>query len=948
MKSALLAAGASLLALAAIPAQAQDAEARAEAAAPDLSAPALEFTEWTLDNGLRVIAMPDDTTGMVYTSMWYDVGSKNDPEGRSGFAHLFEHILSRKTENMPYNLIYSLTADVGGTRNASTGDDRTNYYELVPAEYLEQMLWTHKERMALPVVDEQVFESERGVVKEEFRTRVASQPYGPLIRLVMSENGYDNSPMRRSTIGSIEQLDAAKLGDALAFHEAYYGPDTATLIVAGNFKTDDLRALVDTYFSDIPRRANPLPTKVEQEKQDRTAPRLVEATNPNVPMPVVGSLWEVPSANHPDYAALNLLDSILGSGQSNRLQDALVRSGKAVDKFQRFDASEDGGNFATLAFVSPAADLAEVEAIIAAEIARVRTDGVTQAELTEAKNEIFASRLSSRQTASGRASELGEAMMQSGGDPYAADKKLAAMTNVTVADVQRVARTWLDPNKRVDIRYTSGPADPAQYKNPAPMPELVTPPPASKPPLAVLAEGEREAIPGPGTAPEVAAPEIAVTRLANGADVVAARTGNLPMALITAVLPGGTIIDKRETAGLSAMAASLAEQGTSRMDAATLAAAFESLGANFSVSPGDEGAFITVYAPTATIEQAGALMVEVLRDAAYPADQVEIQKARTLQNITSLRSNPGALAGIVSPPILYGDAPYGNGGSEASIAAITPDALRAYREKWWRPDTMKLIVSGGLDTDESIALVNRLFGGWQASGPAPELPSERAGPARAPRTVVVDLPEAGQAAVTVAVRAPSRSSADYFPLSIGNAILGGGSSGRLFEEIRTKRSLSYGAYSGQPGRVDEAFLTASSQTDNQTADEVAAILLAELDRLGTDDLPQTLVDTRRQFLLGSNERQMETAAGFNTVVAGLLQNGLPPQDAARYAEQLGAVTPEQVKSVAQKYVTADRATLIIVGDSKFFLDDLRKIRPDVTVVNAADLDLADPLGELTE
>ena len=239
-----LAGAAGVAVIAAQPLAAQDT-------APTVAAPPIEFTQWQLANGLTVIALPDPTTGNVTTSVWYDVGSKNDPEGRSGFAHLFEHILSRKTENMPYNMINRLTEDVGGQRNASTGEDRTNYYETVPAEYLETMLWTHAERMARPVVDTEVFERERSIVKEELRQRVMAPPYGIMQRFVLSENAYDVLPQRRSGIGSIEQLDSATLDDARAFHQAYYGPDTATLIVAGNFDLARLRTLVDQYFGGI-------------------------------------------------------------------------------------------------------------------------------------------------------------------------------------------------------------------------------------------------------------------------------------------------------------------------------------------------------------------------------------------------------------------------------------------------------------------------------------------------------------------------------------------------------------------------------------------------------------------------------------------------------------------------------------------------------------------------
>jgi len=343
-------AGAALAALAAPALAQQEPAARMP---PALTAPAIEYEMWTLENGLRVIAIPDETTSTVTTSLWYDIGSKLDPEGRSGFAHLFEHILSRKTENMPYNMIYSLTADIGGTRNASNWIDRTNYYEQVPAAYLETMLWTHRERMAKVVVDEEVFETERGVVKEELRQRVLAPPYGRLQRFVLPENAYDVMPHRRPGIGSIEDLDSATLDDARAFYEAYYGPDTATLIVAGNFELAGLKALVDEYFADIPPRANPVPLAIEAREPERTSPRTVAATAPNVPLPVYGGVWKGVPVTHPDAAALEVLEAILVSGDNSRLDKALVNTGEAVQVVATVQSFREAGALGAYAIARP-------------------------------------------------------------------------------------------------------------------------------------------------------------------------------------------------------------------------------------------------------------------------------------------------------------------------------------------------------------------------------------------------------------------------------------------------------------------------------------------------------------------------------------------------------------------------------------------------------------------
>ena len=507
-----------------------------------VTAPAIEFTEWKLDNGLTVIAIADPTTANVMTSMWYDVGSKNDPQGRSGFAHLFEHILSRKTENMPYNMVNRLTEDVGGQRNASTGDDRTNYYEIVPAQYLETMLWTHAERMARPVVDSEVFERERSIVKEELRQRVLAPPYGIMQRFMLSENAYDVLPQRRPGIGSIEQLDSATLDDARAFHQAYYGPDTATLIVAGNFDLHRLRTLVDEYFAPIPSRARPQPLAITAREARRTSPRSVAATGPNVPLPAVGAIWQLPEATHPDLPALTVLDAILSSGENSRLHKALIRSGKAVDVAEYLDSTQEGGFLAPFAIINPAADQAEVAALLAAEIERIRAEPVTDAELREAQNEIFAARLASRETASGRAFELGEALVTIG-DAEAADRRLRDIAQVTAADVQRVAREWLTPESVVTFTYTQGSGDAAAYANPVPMPTFVTVPPPTGEPARLNDEASRQAPPAPSAAPALALPEIVESRLAKGMRLVAAQTGEVPLATMTVVLPGGSATD---------------------------------------------------------------------------------------------------------------------------------------------------------------------------------------------------------------------------------------------------------------------------------------------------------------------------------------------------------------------------------------------------------------------
>ncbi|MXO75041.1 insulinase family protein [Altererythrobacter aerius] len=931
MIRSILAAGVAFAALSATPALAAPAQPAA------ITAPEIAFTEWKLPNGLRVIALRDPTTASVTTSVWYEVGSKHDPQGRSGFSHLFEHILSRKTENMPYNMVNRLTEDVGGTRNASNSDDRTNYYETVPAQYLETLLWTHAERMARPVVDNEVFENERAVVKEELRQRILAPPYGR-IRMVLAENGFDVLPQRRPGIGSLEQLDSATLDDARAFHQAYYGPDTATLIVAGNFDEARLRSMVDKYFAAIPPRANKIPLAITAREPQRMAPRELVATAPNVPLPVSGSLWKIPGAAHPDTAAIEVLDAVLSQGDNSRMHQALVRTGKAVSYSQAVNSSEEGGYFAAFAILNPAADKADVAATIASEFERVRDGGVTAAELSEAKNELMASALRRRETVTGRAFELGEALVVSG-DPRAADIRLDRIRKVSAADVQRVARTYLTPQSVVNWRYEAGPDNPESYANPVPMPTFASVPPAKGEPAKLNDEATRVAPPAPGVAPQVQRAALSQAKLGNGIPLVTAQTGTVPIATMTVILPGGTSTDPAGKSGLASMASILADKGTPTRSATQIAAALESLGAQMGATPGVDGTFFSLTAPTANLAAAGEILADVIKNASFPQEELDRERKRTIDSLQVALKDPGSLAGMVADRVFYGDSAYGAVTTVNSLPRIDQSDLADWRRSWWHPKTAKIVVSGGIAPAQARSVAEQLFGNWQEARPAGVAPADPAGANRPVQTIVIDMPEAGQAAVLAGVRAPARGSSDYYPLVLANSVLGAGSNGRLFNEVRTKRGLSYGSYSSFGSRADESILTASAQTKNESADEVTQIILDQFGALGTAPADADALEKRRLFLGGSYTRALESSSGFNSIVAGLVLQGIEPGEAARFAERLSAVSPTAAADVASRLVTPDKASVVIVGNAAAFLDDLKKIRPNVTVIKASDLNL---------
>ena len=947
--AALAAAAAAGAMAAAAPAAAQKAAARAtQAQAGKISVPPLQFKERRLANGLRVITMRDTTTPNVMTSVWYEVGSKHDPEGRSGFAHLFEHILSRKTRNMPYNMINGLVEDVGGIRNASTGFDRTNYYEVVPAQYLETMLWTHAERMARPVVDPQVFETERGVVKEEYRRGILAPPYGRT-RLLVTDNAYDRMPHRRPGIGSIEQLDAAKVEDAQAFHEAYYGPDTASLIVSGNFDQKQLDAWIDRYFGGIAPRARKTPLTVAERDAPRRAPRLSTMYAPNVPLATIGSVWQIPAYVHADNAALQLLDRILSGGESSRLYRALVREKQvAAQASVQMLLTEEQGFIAPIVTLASGKSVEEGEAALAAEIARMRDAPVTAAELSEAKNEFLADQLRQRETFDDRASGLGEALVRSG-DARAWDKRIAEVQRVSAADIQRVARKYLAAQSRVDLRYLDEKAKPAgvtaeAWRNPVPMPRFRTVAPGARPAIELAAEGEREQPPAPGRAVTVTPPAISETRLPTGLSIVTARSSDVPLATMAVVLKGGAATFGRDKAGLASLAASLATKGTATRSSERIAAELESLGAELDAGAGPDGAILSVSAPVANLEAAGRILADIVENAAYPEAEFQLGRKRASDALSVSLKSPDAIASMVANRIAYGDAPYGtpSSGTPGSLAALTRQDLADYHRRWWHPGNAAVVVSGGIEQAAANALAARLFGGWRGHGAAPELPAARAGAARPPKTIVIDMPGAGQAAVVAAVRALSRNDPDYYRLTIANAVLGVGTTSRLYGEVRTKRALSYAVGSGVGARFDAGLLTASAQTKNETAAELAQIFLTEIERLGAEALPGADVERRITFLTGNLGRQMQTSEGLAVILGSLIQQGVSPSEAGRLVRQMQSVTPAAASDVARRIADADQATLVVVGESAQFLDKLRAVRGDIEVIPLAELDLDSP------
>ncbi|HYO98874.1 MAG TPA: pitrilysin family protein [Pyrinomonadaceae bacterium] len=428
--------------------------------------PRLDYRERTLPNGLRVLSAVDKSSPTVAIQVWYKVGSKDDPEGRSGFAHLFEHIMFKSTKNMKSEMMDRLTEDVGGMNNASTADDVTIYFEVVPSNYLETLLWAEADRLASLNVDDANFKSERDVVKEEYRERVDANPFGRLFYILLQEKSFAKHPYRRPGIGSIADLDAAAIADVRAFHATFYRPDNATLVVVGDFDQKQFDAWVDKYFAGIPKPDKPLP-RVSVKEPERTGEQRVVEFSPSVPLPAVAFSFLAPPKASEDSDALRIAESILSSGESSRLYRALVYEQQvAAQASAGTDLREDISLFQFFAIVAGGKKPDDAERAMLAEIKKMQDAPVSAAELEKAKNQIITAQLRERETNNGKALALGDAAVLLG-DPNRANTDIERLSKVTAADVQRVMKKYMTDANRLVIYYlpeSLRPAKPAAEK----------------------------------------------------------------------------------------------------------------------------------------------------------------------------------------------------------------------------------------------------------------------------------------------------------------------------------------------------------------------------------------------------------------------------------------------------------------------------------------------------
>lgn len=900
--------------------------------------PEVEYRLRVLPNGLKVYSVVDRTTPDVAVQVWYGVGGKDDPPGRSGFAHLFEHLMFRGARDMPADYISRLTEDAGGDNNASTDSDFTEYEDLSPAGRLPQLLWAEAARMSSLVLDEAGFRAERAVVEQELRQEVLSDPYGPLFEFEIPQMGFTSSGYRHSPIGSIADLEAATLDEAKAFHARYYRPDNAALVVVGDFDETRLQAWVDRYFGPISHSNEALPQA--PVTLPGPAERVINAFAPDAPDPAVVLSYAAPDAGARDAAALRVLNAILTKGGTSRLYMALVHQRRlASDVFSDVDLRQRAGMIDVGAVMAPGGRLRDGEAALTAAIADLRERPVSQAELAAAKNQLRAQALEGRETIDGLASQIGYAVVVEG-DVAHVNTDPMALEAVTAADVRRVANLYLADSRRVILHYRPDDrlrpatgdvrlgARLASAAAPRPARHDVDPPrapsPATLPPL------------GPAPVPAARpAPEERV--LSNGLRVVVARTGDLPLATALIRFRGGSALDPAGKAGLTAMTASLAAQGAGGRTAAAVSAAITGLGDSYSARV-DEDSSTVKLSGLSNLAEALPILADVVRRPRFDDPSVKQMRRQMQDEAAESLEDVDELADMAVAHLVFGSGPYGHptGGSPASLTHIRRDDVVRQYERIYRPDNAVLVVTGNVDPEAVFALAERAFGDWaKPKAPMPaEAPEEAAPPGR---TVLIDAPGEAEATVIVAGRAVRRLDKSFYAVEVANSILGGGYSSRLNEEIRIRRGLTYDATSQVDERAHSGLFSATVEGDASAAPEIASLMLEQLKSIASEAATPDELKARKAALIGQALTASRTSGDEADWLADAVLYGRGLGDLNDYVSGVEAITAADVRTAATALCDPRSTNILVIGDKSRVEGELRRLFGNIEIIPIAQI-----------
>ena len=936
LRAALLALslGAALLAPAAI------AQPDAPAAAVDIA-----HEQFTLPNGLRVIVHTDRKAPIVAVNIWYHVGSKDEPRGRTGFAHLFEHLMFQSSENhdgeyfAPFDLVGA--TDMNGTTNT----DRTNYFQNVPTTALDMALWMESDRMGhlLGAVDQAALDEQRSVVQNEKRQR-QNQPYGQAWEVIDREMYPAGHPYHHSVIGSMNDLDAATLDDVHQWFHAWYGPNNAVLVLAGDIDVETAKEKVTRYFGHIPAGPDLAQPGVDVARREGSTRATFED---DVPQQRVYRVWNVPQSGTAEFEQLRVLAQVLGGSRSSRLDRRLLHQDRLVDSVSVFaSGSQLGGQFLIFANVREGVDTADVEAAIDEELARLLADGPTDAELAQAKSVLRAAFVRGVERIGGfggKADVLARCEVLHG-DPGCFRQSQQRLAGTTAQDLRDVGREWLSTGDHV-LTVVKGertilPEDPAvtpaPFNLPEPDPKYATTAPAVDRSLGV---------PVTDAFPELKFPELQRARLGNGTAVILAERHDVPVVQVSYEFPGGFSADQDRRLGTSSFTMAMLDEGAGELGPLAFADRAETLGAQLGAGASLDGGNAYLSALKENLDPSLALFADMVRKPRF--DQAEIDRVRAswIAGIRQEQARPNGAALRVLPPLLYGEGhpyaiPFSGTGTEASVSALTRDDLVAFHRDWIRPENASLIVVGDTRLDEIVPLLEKHFGDWRGQGEP--LPAPQVGDVQRPaaqRVFLIDQPGAVQANIFSGQVVPSTRDPGATRFDIADAVLGGAFSSRLNMNLREDKGWSYGAYTMTGGAVGpRPWMAYAAVQIDRTVDSLGE-MQREIGEYASGQAPATAEEVER--IRAQRIRRLpgsyETASSVLNEIGGMVRFGRPDDYVFQRRAEIEAMTPEQVAAAAQ---TLDPAALtwVVVGD-------LGKIEAPIRELGIGEVSVVDADGQ---
>jgi len=861
-----------------------------------------------LPNGLTLIIHEDHKAPIVAVNVWYHVGSKNERPRRTGFAHLFEHLMFNGSENWNKDFFYPLQ-QVGATDlNGTTNEDRTNYFQNVPTNALDLALWLESDRMGhlLGVVTQEKLDEQRGVVQNEKRQN-ENEPYGRVWEFLNPKLYPANHPYSWSVIGSMEDLDAAKLEDVKEWFQTYYGPANAVLVVAGDVKPAEVKAKVEKYFGDIP--SGPPVDRQEAWIAKRTGSQRGFMQD-RVPQARLYKIWNVPQWGSPEGENLVLLGQVLSAGKSSRLFKRLVYDDQIATQVTAYaNLQEIGGLFVIEATARPGQDLGKVERAVNEEMARLLAGGPTQAELQRVKTQYRAGLVRGMERIGGFG---GKSDLLAQGEVWAGKAdfyktRLQRSQAATAAQLRATANRWLS-----DGDYTLEVVPFGEYQT-------------------ASSGADRSKLPETGTPPETKFPELERATLSNGLKIVLARRPSIPQVQLDLLLDAGYAADQHGIPGTASLAMAMLDEGTRTRTSLQISDELAALGANLYAGSRLDVSGVTLEALKDKLDASLAVYADVILNPSFPQSDFERLKKQRLAQIQQEKSEPVGMALRVLPGLLYGEGhayanPWTGSGTEASTARIGRNDLVAFHRTWFKPNQATVVVTGATTMTEIRPKLERLFAPWKSGDVPAKNISQVAQPPR-PTVYLLDRPGSIQSLILVGNLAAPKANPDEQAIETMNEVLGGSFTSRINMNLREDKHWSYGAFTFfRDARGQRPFVVyAPVQTDKTT--EAVMEVQKELRGILTDR-PATPEELSRAIsgLTLTLPGNWETMGAVSGSIEDMVVFGLDDRYYDTYAERVRAQTIESVSAAAKETIHPDNMVWVVVGDRAKIEPGLRNLK----------------------